>query len=167
MFQSPKLFLNFILIGCCCKRMRKEWGCPTANQSASYESRSHALQFSKHGRKLRQKAQCFTADSFYQYLSLLMMGQPRKTRADRPKKRGWNGNQHTGPVKRRRRWLKTSCQLTMKHRLRRSTLVTKVSNYHQNCHRGFHPIQIYIYIFIYFLAMPCYSTYIAAHAHQI
>ena len=28
-----------------------------------------------HGRKLQQKAQCFTADSFYQYLSLLMMGQ--------------------------------------------------------------------------------------------
>ena len=31
-----------------------------------------------------------------------MMGQPRKTRADRPKQRGWNGNQHTGPVKKKK-----------------------------------------------------------------
>ena len=93
----PKLNFDWLLLQENVKR-----GCPTANQSASYESRSHALQFSKHGRKLRQKAQYFTADSFYQYLSLLMMGQPRKTRADRPKKRGWNGNQHTGPAKKKK-----------------------------------------------------------------
>ena len=30
-----------------------------------------------------------------------MMGQLRKTRADRPKKRGRNGYQHTGPVKKK------------------------------------------------------------------
>ena len=57
----PKLNFDWLLLQENAKR-----GCPTANQSASYESRSHALQFSKHGRKLRQKAQCFTADSFYQ-----------------------------------------------------------------------------------------------------
>ena len=44
----PKLNFDWLLLQENVKR-----GCPTANQSASYESRSHALQFSKHGRKLR------------------------------------------------------------------------------------------------------------------
>ena len=30
-----------------------------------------------------------------------MMGRPQKRRVDRSKKRGWNGNQHTGPVKKK------------------------------------------------------------------
>ena len=68
MFQSPKLFLNLVLIGCCFKRMPKE----------GPEQPIRALltkAVATHGRKLQQKAQCFTADSFYQYLSLFMMGQ--------------------------------------------------------------------------------------------
>ena len=124
----PKLNFDWLLLQEHAKR-----GCPTANQSASYENRSHALQFSKHGWKLQQKARCFTADSFYQYLSLLMMGHPRKQTG---LKRG-DGMEISTQVQSRRRWLKTSRQLTMKHRLK----VTKMSTYHQNCHRVFHPIQ--------------------------
>ena len=40
----PKLNFHWLLLQENAKR-----GCPTTNQSASYESCSHALQFSKHG----------------------------------------------------------------------------------------------------------------------
>ena len=77
MFRSPNPFLRLILIGCCYKRMWKE-GPEQPIRALLTNAIATLLQFSKHGRKLQRKAQCFAVNSFYQCLLLLMMGQPQQ-----------------------------------------------------------------------------------------
>ena len=139
MFQSPKLFLNLILIGCCYKRMWKE-GAQQPIRALLMKAVATRFSFQSMAESFGRRhniLQLTHSISIYRCLWWVNHGKHEQTGL----KRGDGMEISTQVQPRRRRWLKTSRQLTMKHRLRRSTLVTKVSTYHQNCHWVFHPIQ--------------------------
>ena len=118
MFQSPKLFLNLILIGCCYKRMRKEGAQQpirallTKAVATHFSFQSMAESFGRRHNVL----QLTHSISIYRCLWWVNHRKHEQTGLER----GDGMEISTQVQSRRRRWLKTSRQLTMKHRLRHS-----------------------------------------------